>query len=115
MHPLPFPSIGLVVGVNGVATVLDTLVLRGCVCAVVGPTMVTPDDRGGLGVRVQFGGISWCNCVVAVIGLCDRRVGTAWRHTPVIHNDPDRRPNRNAFTLTGPSLMLRDGFGKGTP
>ena len=39
----------------------------------------------------------WCICVVAVFGLCDRRVGTAWRHTPVIHDGPDRRPNRNAF------------------
>ena len=39
-------------GANGVATVLGTMVLRGCVCvavAVAGPTMVTPDDRGGLG------------------------------------------------------------------
>ena len=49
-------------GVNGVVTVLGTMVLRGCVCvcvtiAVVGPTMVTPDDRGGLGMRVRFGGI----------------------------------------------------------
>ena len=35
-------------GANGVATVLGTLVLRGCVCvaiAVVGPTMVTPEGR----------------------------------------------------------------------
>ena len=66
-------------------------------------------------MRVRFGGIPWCICAVVVVGLCDRRVGTAWRHTPVIHDDPDRRPNRNAFTLTWPSLMLRCWFGKGTP
>ena len=33
-----------------------------CVCvgiAVVGPTMVTPEDRGGLGMRVRVGGIPW--------------------------------------------------------
>ena len=71
-----------------------------CVCvsiAVVGPTMVTPEDRGGLGMKVRFGGTSWRICVVAVMGFCDRRVGTAWRHTPVIPDDPDRRPTRNAF------------------
>ena len=41
-----------IAGANGVATVLGTMVLRGCVCvaiAVVGPTLVTPDGRGGLG------------------------------------------------------------------
>ena len=51
---------------------------------------------------------------VAVIGLCDQWVGVAWRRTPVIHDDPDRRPNRNASTLTGPSPILRCWFGKGT-
>ena len=40
---------------NGVATRLGTMVLRGCVCVCVwqsrlsDPTMVTPEDRGGLG------------------------------------------------------------------
>ena len=49
-------------GANGVATVLGTMVLRGCVCvtiADVGPTMVTPEDRGGLGIRVRFGRTPW--------------------------------------------------------
>ena len=68
-------------------------------------------DGGG----VRSGGIPLCICVVAVIGLCDRRVGTAWRHTPVIHDDPDLRPNRRSFTLTGPSPIFRCWFGKGTP
>ena len=89
-----------------------------CVCvaiAVVGPTMVSPEDRGGLGMRVRVGGISLCMCVVAVIGVCDRRFGKAWRHTVVIHDDPDRRPNRNAFTIIGPSPISRCWFGKGTP
>ena len=83
--------------------------------AVVGPTMVILQDRGGLGMSVRFGRTCWCNCVVAVFGLCDRRVGTAWRRTPVIHDEPDRRPNRSAFALTGPSPILRCWFGKGTP
>ena len=75
-----------------------------------------PQRVGGLGrMRVRFGCISWCICVVAVMGLCDWRVGTAWRHTPVIHDDPDCPPNRGAFTLTGPSPNLRCWFGKGTP
>ena len=99
---------------------LGRMVLRGCVCvcvaiAVVGPTMVTPQDRGGLGMIVRFGRTLWCICVVAVIDLCDRRVGTSWPHTQVVHDDPDRRPNRSALTLTGPSQILRCGFGKGTP
>ena len=34
---------------------------------------------------------------------------------PVIHDDPDCPPNRRAFTITGPSTILRCGFGKGTP
>ena len=66
-------------------------------------------------MRVRFGGIHVGICVVAVIGLCDRWVGVAWRHTPVIHDNPDHRPNRIAFTLTGPSPILRCWFGKGTP
>ena len=66
-------------------------------------------------MRVRFGRISWCICVVAVMDHCDRRVDAAWRHTPVIHDDPDCPPNRSAFTLTGPSPMLRSWFGKGTP
>ena len=45
-------------------------------------------------MRVRFGGIPVGICVVAAIGLCDRWVGVAWRHTPVIHDNPDRRPNR---------------------
>ena len=45
-------------------------------------------------MRVRFGAIPWCMCVVVVMDLCDRRVGAAWRHTPLIHDDPDRRPNR---------------------
>ena len=82
--------------------------------AVVGPTMVTPEDRGGLGMRVRFGCVPWCMCVVAVMGLCDRRVGAAWRHTPVNHDGTNRQPNRSAFTLTGPSQNVRCWFGKGT-
>ena len=74
-----------------------------------------PSGSGRLGVIVRIGRTLWCICVVAVFGLCDRRVGTAWRHTPVIHDDPDRRSNRCAFTLTGPSPILRCWFGKGTP
>ena len=66
-------------------------------------------------MRVRVGGIPWCICVVAVIGVCDRRVGTAWRHTPVIHDDPDRRPTRNAVAITGPSQSLRCWVGEGTP
>ena len=45
-------------GVNGVATVLGTMVLRGCVCvaiAVVGPTMIIPQDRGKLVMIARFG------------------------------------------------------------
>ena len=45
--------------------------------AVVGPTMVIPQDRGGFGMIVRFGFTLWCICVVAVLGLCDRRVGAA--------------------------------------
>ena len=75
-----------------------------------------PRGSGRLGrMRVRFGRISWCICVVAVMGHCDRWVGTAWRHTPVIHDDPDCPPSRDACTLTGPSPILRCGFGKGTP
>ena len=54
------------------ATVLGTMVLRGCVCvaiAVVGPTMVTRGCARVGGMPVRFGGIPWCMCVVAVIGL----------------------------------------------
>ena len=81
-------------------------VARLCVAiAAAGPTMVTPEDRGGVGMRVRCVGVDWCICVVAAVG--DRRVGTAWRHTPVIHDDPDLRPNRRPFTLTGPSPILR--------
>ena len=58
-------------------------------------------------MMVRFGGIPVGICVVAVIGVRDRWVGVAWRHTPVTHDDPDRRPNRGARTLTGPSQMLR--------
>ena len=32
----------------------------------------------------------------------------------MIHDNPDRRPNRIAFTLIGPSPILRCWFGKGT-
>ena len=49
--------------VNGVATVLGTLVLRGCVCvaiAVVGPTMVT--QRVGEGWEDEAT-IRWCSFV----------------------------------------------------
>ena len=35
--------------------------------------------------------------------------------TPLTHDDPGCRTNRNAFTLTGPSQNLRCWFGKGTP
>ena len=48
------------------------------------------------------------------MGLCDRRFGPSWRHTVEIHDDPGRRPNRIAFTLTGPTPILRCWFGKGT-
>ena len=69
-------------GANGVATVWGTMVLRGCVCvcvaiAVVGPAMGTPQDRGGFGMIVRFGFTLWCICVVAVLGIWDRRVGAA--------------------------------------
>ena len=66
-------------------------------------------------MRVRFGGSSWCSCVESVMGLGDRRVGTAWRHTPVINDDPNRRPNRNACPLNGPSPIVRCWCGKGTP
>ena len=45
--------------------------------AVVGPTMVIPQDRGGLVMIVRFGLTRWCICGVAVLGFGDRRVGTA--------------------------------------
>ena len=49
--------------------------------AVVGPTLVTPDGRGGVvRMRVRSFDIPWWVCVVAVVGLCDRRFGTPWRH-----------------------------------
>ena len=67
------------------------------------------------GMRVRLGRVTLCICVVAVVGLCDRRVGTAWRLAAVTHDDPDRRPNRSASTITGPSQNLRCWFGKGTP
>ena len=42
----------------------------GCVAiAVVGPTMVIPQDRGGFGMIGRFGFTLWCICVVAVLGL----------------------------------------------
>ena len=64
-------------------------------------------------MRVRFGVIPLCICVESVMGFSDRRVGTAWRHTPVIHDEPNRHSNRSALTLTGPSQMLRCWFGKG--
>ena len=72
-------------GANGGATLLGTMVpARLCVpIAVVQPTLVTPDGRGGLGgggVRVRSFGIHLWVCVVAVMGRCDRGVGTSWRH-----------------------------------
>ena len=44
-------------GANGVATVLGTMVVRGCVCGNRGRRTHNgyPEDRGGLGVRVRFG------------------------------------------------------------
>ena len=74
-----------------------------------------PSGSGEVGDDCSVRLYLWCICVVAVFGFCDRRVGTAWRHTPVIHDDPDCPPSRDAFTLTGPSPILRCGFGKGTP
>ena len=77
--------------------------------------MVIPQDRGGLGMIARFGLTLWCICVVVVLGFCDRRVGTAWRHTPVIHDDPDHSPpNRSAFAFIGRSPILHCCFGKGT-
>ena len=32
------------------------------------------------GMWERLGGTCWCMCVVAVMGLCDRRFGTSWRH-----------------------------------
>ena len=104
-------------GVNGVATVVGTMVLRGCVC-VWQSRSSDPQSIGSVKfgkMKVRFGGSPWRMCVVAVIGCCDRRVDATWRHTPVIHDDPDLRPNRRSFTLTGPSPILRCWFGKGTP
>ena len=91
---------------------------RFCVCGSRGCSAHNgyPRGSGRLGrMRVRFGRTSWCICVVAVMGLCDRRVGTAWRPTPVIHDGPDCPPTRSAFTLTGPSPVLRCWFDKGTP
>ena len=53
-----------------------------------------------------------CRCgdrLLRPVGWC--RMATH----PVIHDNPDRRPNRIAFTLTGPSPILRCWFDKGTP
>ena len=109
-----------IAGVNDVATVLGTMVLRGCVCVCGNRGRRThngyPRGSGRVGrMRLRFGGVPLCICVVSVMDLCDWRFGTAWRHTPLIHDDPDRHPNRSAFTLTGPSPIFRCGFGKGTP
>ena len=49
------------------------------------------------------------------MGRCDRRVGAAWRHTPVIHDDPDRRPTRSPLPSLGHRKCCAAGFGKGTP
>ena len=69
----------------------------------------------GWGMRARFVCIPQCICVVAVVGLCDRRVGTAWRFTPVIHDDPDRRP----IVVPSPSLGHRRfcvaGLARGLP
>ena len=54
VHTVAMSSPGGQSDVNGVANLLGTIVLRCCVCvaiAVVGPTMVTQGDRGGLGMR----------------------------------------------------------------
>ena len=103
-------------------------------------------------MRVRFGGICGCICVVAVVGICDRggafvwlRVwcvrilhhmiivvivqpwswvsvllphqcsGTAWRHTPVAHDDPDRHPNRNAFNPLGHRQFCVAGLARDNP
>ena len=77
-----------------------------------------PRGPGRVGVR---GAIRWqslkyvCRCGDRPLRPGGGGIGTAWRHTPVIHDDPDRRPNRTAFTLTGPSPISRCWFGKGTP
>ena len=58
--------------------------LRGCVCGNRCRRTHNGYPRGLVRVgwmRVRFGGIPWCICVVAVIGLCDRWLGTAPRHT----------------------------------
>ena len=104
-------------GVNGVATVLGTMVLRGCVCGNRGRRAHNgyPSGSGRLGDGCSYRSyplVYLCRCGVR---HCDRRVGAAWRHTPVVHDDPDRRPNRSAFSLTGPSPILRCWFSKGTP
>ena len=59
----------------------NTMALALCVVcvaiAVVGPTMVIPQDRGGLGMIVRFGLtflVYLCRCGAR---LCDRRVGAA--------------------------------------
>ena len=91
---------------------------RLCVCRNRGRRVHNGYTRGSGrvgGMRVRCVGVPWCIWVVAVMGLCDRRVGVAWRHTPVIHDDPDCPPNCSAFTLVGPSPILRCWFGKGTP
>ena len=104
-------------GVNGVATVLGTMVLRGSVCGNRGRRAYNgyPSGSGRFGDDCSFRSyplVYLCRCGARLL----RPEGLYSMAThPVIHDDPHRRPDRSAFTLTGPSPILRCWFGKGTP
>ena len=103
--------------VNGVATRLSTMVLRGCVwqSRSSGPQWL-PKRIGK--VREDEGTI-WLYFLVYLRRCGDGPLRPEGCHSmtthPLIHDDPGCQPNRIAFTLTGPSPILRCGFGKGTP
>ena len=79
-------------------------------------TMVTPTGREGVGKR-GYDSVAFLRVFVSLRwwALRGRRVCTAWRHTPVMHDDPDCRPQ--SWCLY-PHLAIAEfalGCGKGTP
>ena len=84
--------------------------------AVVGPQWLPQPVGEGVGKR-GYDSIAFLRVFVSLRwwALRGRRVCTAWRHTPVMHDDPDCHPDRDAFTLTGPSPNCRWGLARGHP
>ena len=116
-HTVVMSGPGAQPDVNGVTTRLGRMVLRGCVWQ-----SRSSGHNGYPSGSGRLGGDEGTIWLYHLLYL--RRCGDGplrpegWYSMtthPVIHDDPDRRPNRNALTITGPSTMLRCGFGKGTP